>query len=328
MSRSSSRTTASIKYKGIGATTAGSPRNFVQAFLGEHTLQQVKDLHKEVQAALDDVRDTNRLMKVYTTDRIANDLIVGCFQRKSDNLGVGHFHPKGPYRPTDENRGLHQRLTIHNRHCILIGFYYSKWLEKLRFLLDSRGEDESGSSSENDSSVSSKRSQKAKAKDKNTSRHPRSPKRPKVYEDVGAPSLPPVSPTAKLSSPESRHSHRKEQFSQADYMCNQSAAYLEANKMAASSAAAPRKVTQIELLLKRAAILDERSETKLGMQDKAVFQYREERQQQYWLKGHSMSEEAFNLQYDDEQFTSVQELLEKGDNNNNNGHSSAEQDRR
>ncbi len=37
-------------------------------------------------------------------------------------------------------------------------------------------------------------------------------------------------------------------------------------------------------------------------------------------------EEAFNAQYDAEQFTAVQELLEKGDNNN--GHGSAEQERR
>jgi hypothetical protein len=60
-----------------------------------------------------------------------------------------------------------------------------------------------------------------------------------------------------------------------------------------------------------------------------VFQYREERQKRYWLKGHGMSEEAFNVQYDAEQFTLVQELLEKVDNNNiNNGHGSAEQGHR
>jgi hypothetical protein len=41
-----------------------------------------------------------------------------------------------------------------------------------------------------------------------------------------------------------------------------------------------------------------------------------------------MEEEAFNAQYDAEQFTAVQELLEKGDNNNNEGHGSAEQGRR
>jgi hypothetical protein len=55
----------------------------------------------------------------------------------------------------------------------------------------------------------------------------------------------------------------------------------EASKSTSSSAAAPREVTQKELLLKRPAILDERADTKLGIQDKAVFQYREERQLQY-----------------------------------------------
>ncbi len=71
--------------------------------------------------------------------------------------------------------------------------------------------------------------------------------------------------------------------------------------------------------------MDERADTKLGMQDKAVFQYREERQLQHWYQRHGMSEEAFNVQYDAEQFTAV---LEKGNNNNNNDHGSAEQERR
>jgi hypothetical protein len=42
-----------------------------------------------------------------------------------------------------------------------------------------------------------------------------------------------------------------------------------------------------------------------------------------------MEEKAFNKQYDSEQFYLVQKLLEEGDNNNNNeGHGSAEQGRR
>jgi hypothetical protein len=39
-------------------------------------------------------------------------------------------------------------------------------------------------------------------------------------------------------------------------------------------------------------------------------------------------EGPFNAQYDAEQFTAVQELLEKGNNNNNNCHGSAEQESR
>jgi hypothetical protein len=102
----------------------------------------------------------------------------------------------------------------------------------------------------------------------------------------------------------------------------------EGTKNAPSSAAAPRKATHKELLEKRAAILDERASTKLGIKDKAVFYYREERQLQFYQIGHGMEEDAFNAQYDTEQFAEVQELLEKGDNNNNEGHGSAEQGRR
>ncbi len=115
----------------------------------------------------------------------------------------------------------------------------------------------------------------------------------------------------------------KDYISHADRMRKQRAE-READKITSSSAAAPKKATQKELLLKRAAILDDRPDTKLGIQDKAVFQYREERQLQYYQQGHGMGEEAFNVHYDAEQFTAVQELLEKGDNNNNNGHGSAE----
>ena len=102
----------------------------------------------------------------------------------------------------------------------------------------------------------------------------------------------------------------------------------DANKMASSSAAAPRKATHKELLEKRTAILDKRASTKLGIQDKAVFDYREERELQFCQGGHGMEEKAFNEQYDSEQFYLVQKLLEEGDNNNNNeGHGSAEQGR-
>jgi hypothetical protein len=57
----------------------------------------------------------------------------------------------------------------------------------------------------------------------------------------------------------------------------------EADKITTYSAAAPKMVTHKELLLKRAAILDDRADTKLGIQEKAVFQYREERRLQYYL---------------------------------------------
>ncbi len=104
----------------------------------------------------------------------------------------------------------------------------------------------------------------------------------------------------------------------------------EASKM--TSAAAPREATLNELLVKRAAILDDRADTKLNLKDKAVFQYCEERRMQYYQHGGGMDEDevVFNQQYDSEQFFLVQKLLEKGDNNNNDneGHGSAEQGHR
>jgi hypothetical protein len=84
--------------------------------------------------------DTNRLMSAYSISGSANspNALEGCFQLTSMNTV---HSAKGPYKSTDENHALHQRLAIDNRHFIPIGFYYSKWLEKLRFHLGSRGED-------------------------------------------------------------------------------------------------------------------------------------------------------------------------------------------
>ena len=76
-------------------------------------------------------------------------------------------------------------------------------------------------------------------------------------------------------------------MSHADRLLKQRAE-REANKMASSSAAVPRKATHKELLVKRAAILDVRANTKLGIQDKAVFDYREERELQFFHGGHGM----------------------------------------
>jgi hypothetical protein len=145
--------------------------------------------------------------------------------------------------------------------------------------------------------------------------------RPKVDNGKEAPSEKPPNQVQCI--------RRREQgdMSHADRLLKQRAE-RDANKMASSSAAAPRKATHKELLEKRAAILDGRASTKLGIQDKAVFHYREERQLQFFHVGHGMEEEAFNAQYDSEQFYLVQKLLEEGDDNNNEGHGSAEQGRR
>ncbi len=285
-------------------------------------MQQVRELHGDVQTALGEVMDTNRLMSSYSIPgpENASNPLEGCFLHSTEGFPKASpvISPKGPYRSTDDNRARQQRLGIHNRHFIPIGFYYSKWLEKLRFHLDSREEEQGSSSSSSDSSRSSQRSHVSKADDRAKTKFQRSPKRPKFNDDKNAPS--------KRYPTSEQHMRGKDYMSHADRMRMQRAE-READKITSSSAAAPRKATLNELRLKRAAILDDRSDTKLGLMDKAVFQYREERRLQYYQQGHGMDEDegAFNAQYD-AQFTEVQELLEK--DNNNNGHGSAEQERR
>ncbi len=219
---------------------------------------------------------------------------------------------------------IQQRLAIHNRDFIPIGFYYAKWLEKLRFHLDNREEERHSSSSSSDSSRSSQRSQLSRAEDGAKIKQQRSPKRLKVdniNNSTCAPSMKPPN--------QEQHMRGKDYISHADRLLMQRAE-READKMTSSSAAAPRKETLNELRLKRAAILDDRADTKLGLKDKAVFQYREERRLRYFSQGGGMDEDegAFNSQYDSEQFFLVQKLSEKGDNNNNEGHGSAEQEHR
>jgi hypothetical protein len=107
-----------------------------------------------------------------------------------------------------------------------------------------------------------------KADDRAKTKHQSSLKRPKVNDDKETPSG--KSPTPL------QHMRGEDYMSHADRMRKQRAE-READKITTSSAAAPKMVTRKELLLKRAAILDDRADTKLGIQDKAVFQYREER---------------------------------------------------
>jgi hypothetical protein len=318
--------TCKYRVQGDRGTRASNSKNPVQAYLSGLTMQQVRELHGDVQAALGEVMDANRMISSYSIPGPENapNSLEGCFFHASGSFPKSSpmISPKGPYRSTDDdNRALQQRLAIHNRHFIHIGFYYSKWLEKLRLHLDNRDEERRSSSSSSDSSRSSQRSQLSKAEDRDKIKHQRSPKRPKVDDDKVAPSGKP--PT------QEQHMRGKDYISHADRMLKQRAE-RESDKITSSSAAAPRKVTLNELRLKRVAILDDRADTKLGLMDKAVFQYREEKRLQYYLQGSGMDEDegAFNAQYDAEQFTEVQELLEKGEKDNNNGHGSAEQGRR
>ncbi len=127
----------SCKYRvqGDRGTMPGSSKNFVHAYLSGLTVQQVRELHDDVQAALGDLMDTNRLMSSYSIPGPENgsNSLEGCFSHATEGFPKSSpvISPKGPYRSTDDNRALQQRLAIHNRHFIPIGFYYSKWLEKL-----------------------------------------------------------------------------------------------------------------------------------------------------------------------------------------------------
>ncbi len=232
--------------------------------------------------------DTSRLMSSYSIPGQENtdDALEGCFYQASKNLPSSSplFSPKGPYKSTDDNRALQHRLAIHNRHLIPIGFYYSKWLEKLRFHLDNREEERRSSSSSSDSSRSSQRSRSARAEDGVKLRQQRFPKRPKLANGREAsPAMPPG---------QEHHVPRqgKDYISHAD-RARMHKAEREAHKMTSSSAAAPRELTRRELLVKRAAILDERADTKLSIKDKAVFNYREERRLQYYQHGGGMDED-------------------------------------
>jgi hypothetical protein len=232
--------TCKYRAQGDRGTTSSSSRNPVQAYLGGLTVQQVRELHSDVQAALGDVMDTNRLMSSYSipVHESADNSLEGCFYHAKKNLPSSSplFSPKGPYRSTDDNRALHHRLVIHNRHFIPIGFYYSKWLEKLRFHLDNREEERRSSSSSSGSSRSSHRSHGSREEDEAKLRQQRSPKRPKVDKvKEGPPANPPV------------QEHRvprqgKDYISHADRM-RMRMAEREAHKMTSSSAAAPRKAT-------------------------------------------------------------------------------------
>ena len=78
------------KYRAQGErdTTSGSSRNPVQAYLSGLTTQQVRELHGEVQAALGDVMDTNRLMSAYSIPRYENtdNSLEGCFHLATKDL--------------------------------------------------------------------------------------------------------------------------------------------------------------------------------------------------------------------------------------------------
>jgi hypothetical protein len=125
-----------------GAHCAGNP---VQAYLGTLSLSKVKDLQKEVDAALDQCEDSNRHMAVY---RGGDDLARRIRAQSFDRDGPQALKP---HKATDSLHRLHERLGCHTQHSIPIGFYYAKWSEKLHFHLSKLQKQERSLSSESSS---------------------------------------------------------------------------------------------------------------------------------------------------------------------------------
>jgi hypothetical protein len=107
-----------------GARVEGNP---VQAYLGTLDLSRVKDLLKDVDDALEQCEDSNIHMSVY---RGGEDLAQR-IREQWFSMADG----RRPHKATDSLQWLHDRLGCYNQYHIPIGFYYSKWSEKLHFHL-------------------------------------------------------------------------------------------------------------------------------------------------------------------------------------------------
>jgi hypothetical protein len=63
-------------------------------------------------------------------DDLLEQVRVSCF-----TLGQQGLLPKDAHKPVDGKTRLHARLAFPKMHCIPVGFYYAKWLEKMEFYL-------------------------------------------------------------------------------------------------------------------------------------------------------------------------------------------------
>ncbi len=91
--------TCKWRTQGDRGTIPSSSRNPVQAYLGGLALQQVRELHGEVQAALSEVMDTNRTMSSYSVPGSESGLnsLGGCFFHATENFPKSSpmISPKG-----------------------------------------------------------------------------------------------------------------------------------------------------------------------------------------------------------------------------------------
>ncbi len=108
-----------------GARVEGNP---VQAYLSTLSLSRIKDLQKEVDAALEQCEDSSKYMAVYR----GGDNLAQRIRAQSFGKGNGVLRP---HKATDSLHRLHERQGCHKQYSIPIGFYYAKWSEKLHFYL-------------------------------------------------------------------------------------------------------------------------------------------------------------------------------------------------
>ena len=117
--------TSTCKHLLKSAKFAGNP---IKAYLDTLSLSQLVGLKKDVEAALGHCEDSNRCMAVYSGGSdFAQRIRERCFDK--------HGAPLRPHKLDDALNKLHARLGCHSLHSIPIGFYYSKWSEKLQFHL-------------------------------------------------------------------------------------------------------------------------------------------------------------------------------------------------
>jgi hypothetical protein len=105
--------------------------SYMKAYLDGMTNARVIELQKDTRRALEDQEDTNRAMAVYRDgDDLLERVRVSCFTQGPQGL-----LPKNAYKAVDEKTRLHAVLAFPNLYRIPVGFYYTKWMEKLDYYL-------------------------------------------------------------------------------------------------------------------------------------------------------------------------------------------------
>ncbi len=99
---------------------AKAEENPVQAYLGTLSLSRIKDLQKEVDAALEQCEDSSKHMAIYKGGEDLAQRIRAQSFSKDGPLALR------PHKETDSLHRLHERLGCHKQYSIPIGFFYAK----------------------------------------------------------------------------------------------------------------------------------------------------------------------------------------------------------